>query len=419
MVKIKKWLNKKNNKKTKDSETKINEDIKSELYKCNNANKKRVNKKFKKNLKRKAKMLKKNSSFMFHFNLNSNFIFDPSDHDIYKSMESRLNIIKPKQIEIDFLIKKINEIQLTNAKNKKEEYIWLSQEIFETIVDFKSEPREMSDIEKFILEQLENNEDRSKLSCRNLAELYTEKSGNTIHKSQINNIMRNKLGLHYIKTSIKSNKINRKQNILYSFCFIKILIRALKLGYKLLFQDESCILCSNNNYRCWRYPEEKIFYGHGSKKKKNLLLIVSEKEVIYYKINEQSTNEENFLIFMQEAINTIKTKEIGPYIIIMDNLSVHKTPKLLKFYDDNKINILYNSPYCSYFNAVELSFRTIKNELYKKLFKEIDEVENEVNLILKREHFRNTLLANYKETLCQYENFCEINKYISFKNLTI
>ena len=81
------------------------------------------------------------------------------------------------------------------------------------------------------------------------------------------------------------------------------------------------------------------------KKEKNLLFIENEAKVIYYKIHEQPTNEENFLIFMEEAINTIKNKEIGTCIIIMDNLSVHKTQKLLKFYDDNKINILYNSPY--------------------------------------------------------------------------
>ena len=50
--------------------------------------------------------------------------------------------------------------------------------------------------------------------------------------------------------------------------------------------------------------------------------------------------------------------------IIMDNYSSYKTEKLMKFYADNKINILFNAPYLSKFNPVELAFRNLKRNLY-------------------------------------------------------
>lgn len=155
--------------------------------------------------------------------------------------------------EIRFLNDKIEEIELSLSEKRKDEYIYISEKIFDTIKNYNSREKELSEVEIFILDQINKSDDRSKITCRNLAAQFTNQTENVIHKSQINNIMRNNLGLHYIKTSIKTKKILTKENTLFSFCFIKIILRALKLGFKLLFLDESCILCSNNHYRCWRY----------------------------------------------------------------------------------------------------------------------------------------------------------------------
>ena len=86
-----------------------------------------------------------------------------------------------------------------------------------------------------------------------MAELYTNSTGKIIHKSQINNIMRDRLGLHYVKTCVKSKKLDSLESKFLSFGFIKTIIKGIKLGFKILFQDESIILCSNNNFRCWRF----------------------------------------------------------------------------------------------------------------------------------------------------------------------
>jgi transposase len=372
---------------------------------------KRLNKKF-------IKKTKKNPHFLY-FNKYSKFVFDFNNLDYYLSKISNYNIIKPTKDDYDFLCNKINELDLLKSQFKNCEYISLSQKTFDSLEKFLTYKYKPTELETFIKEQVFSASDRSKITCRNLANLYSNTTGKVIHKTQVNNIMRKKLGLHFLKTCVKTQKIESKKNIYISFCFIKTIIRALKLGYKILFEDESAILCSNNKFKCWRFKNESIFYGDTQKKKKNLLLLVDEDQIIYYKINNSSTNEETFLSFCKECLNSLKNKGYTQYLIILDNLSVHKTKNLINFYKENNINILFNSPYCSEFNCVELVFRAVKKKIYSKLFKNINEIEEEIKNIFEDKTFCNTLRANFKETLEKYKLFIDMNNNLNFKNMKI
>lgn len=62
----------------------------------------------------------------------------------------------------------------------------------------------------------------------------------------------------------------------------------------------------------------------------------------------------------------------------MDNLSSHKTKELIEFYSQNNINVVFNSPKMSAFNCVELTFRNIKNILYKNLYSSFEDLEKKV-----------------------------------------
>ena len=65
-------------------------------------------------------------------------------------------------------------------------------------------------------------------------------------------------------------------------------------------------------------------------------------------------------------------------IIIIVNLSVHKTKKLMKFYNENKLNIIFNWIYISSFNVMELIFRRIKFTLYNNLYETMDNIIEDV-----------------------------------------
>ena len=64
-----------------------------------------------------------------------------------------------------------------------------------------------------------------------------------------------------MKTNVKKNKLLK-----IMFFFIKIITRSLRLGYKLLFLDESTILPQNNSYRILRQKNEQIYYDYEEKK---------------------------------------------------------------------------------------------------------------------------------------------------------
>ena len=70
---------------------------------------------------------------------------------------------------------------------------------------------------------------------------------------------------------------------------------------------------------------------------------------------------------MKKLIEFINKKNMRPLLIVLDNLSVHKTKDLLDFYKSNKINIVFNSPYVSKFNDIEFTFRDLKKIVYSKV----------------------------------------------------
>jgi len=63
---------------------------------------------------------------------------------------------------------------------------------------------------------------------------------------------------------------------------------------------------------------------------------------------------------MKELLEVLTKKNMKPFLILLDNLAVHKKKELLHFYKDNKVNIVFNSPYISKFNAIEFTFRDLK-----------------------------------------------------------
>ena len=99
----------------------------------------------------------------------------------------------------------------------------------------------------------------------------------------------------------------------------------------------------------------------------------------------------------------------------MDNLSAHKTNELINFYATNKMNIIFNSPYLSSFNAIELAFRGIKSKIYGSLFKSSNSLKIRVVEILSSNNFISSLKNNYAQTLNEYIKYFD---NIKDKNLS-
>ena len=93
--------------------------------------------------------------------------------------------------------------------------------------------------------------------------------------------MKSHLKYRYLKTTIKNSSLEENKSIFMSFIFIKTFIRAIKIGLKPLYIDESGLMITNNNYRRWRIRNMDINIGpkKNAKIKSNLLLCSSDKEL--------------------------------------------------------------------------------------------------------------------------------------------
>ena len=249
--------------------------------------------------------------------------------------------------------------------------------------------------------------------------MYNNETGKSIGKSTVNNIIKKKLGLHYLKTTLKSNFLNTNEGIYYSLCFIKTFIRCISQGYEIIFVDESSIKSSNSIYWCWRGYTEQIYFGNYKQNKLNLILAVTIDSVLYYEFNKENTTSSLFLNFMKNLYDIISQNISIKYVIILDNFTGHKTEEIIQYFKAKRINILFNVQYASYFNAIELCFRSIKRMTYSKLYKNIEEIKLDIINFLKSDEINKTLLKNFREALQQYLLYSQQHKYDNINNFKI
>lgn len=91
------------------------------------------------------------------------------------------------------------------------------------------------------------------------------------------------------------------------------------------------------------------------KKFQNLIMAIDDSSIIYYELTKETTNKDTFLKFIQKDIFKLNEKKVKKYVLILDNLSCHKAQELFNFYNEKKINVLFNSPYLSNWNCIELA----------------------------------------------------------------
>jgi len=348
----------------------------------------------------------------------SNFIYDIETFQEYFSQAGNKNNLKLKLSELNFLKDKIDEIKVLNDISDSNK-LSISLELFNKINSFICPKKHEDDTILYIKNLIEHQHENGFLSCRRIAKKFEEDTGRKISKTKVHNILRNKLNYKFLKTTIKNSKINENKNICISLCFLKILIKCLLLKYKIIFVDETNIQAYNNNYKVWRKTDQNIYYNLGSNKRKNLIAAIDENRVLTYSINNNNTDEKIFLEFMIKLKEKIDSMKIKDFVIILDNLSCHKTPLLKEFYIKNKLNILFNSPYQSMFNCIELFFRIIKRKLYQNIYPSTDSAMLEVEKIITDEKLSDGLIKNFRETLQVYYDYSLKYKDINLNNLEI
>ena len=361
----------------------------------------------------KNKIRKQNPS-IFHFNNQSFFIYEPRYYQFWIDKLTNKNNLKPNDNDISFLINYINSLQ-TEQDLKNNNYLEIN--IVEVFYEFLNKvklikPKENTKVMR-IKEIIINANKSMNISCRRIKNEYIKKYDEYISHTTVNRIMKNILKYRFVKCSVKTDKLQTNESIKQTFFFIKIFLRALKMGINFIFIDESSLYTQNNNYKTWKLPNENIYTTIKDSFKRNLLLAVSKDKTISFKLTQNTTTSNEFQTFFIQMLSCLDENEIQNSIFILDNHSSHLTPKLFKLYNDKKLKILFGVPYFSELNMIELVFRGLKNITYKFLFKSIEELENKVKELLNDSKFCLSYKFYFKEVLNNYLNFININKNIN------
>ena len=351
------------------------------------------------------------------FNASSTFIYDIFESQNYLKKVKDKNRIKLSKRELEFLENFIYTIKNEEELSKGDKIITINKNLADKLIHFYNTPIPRSELELFLLKEFSNQENRANFTCRKLSEKYKSITNKTISKSTIHNILKKVLGLRWRKSVIKTNKIKRKANIIMSLTFIKIITSSLSLKFNIIYCDETILQTINNHLKIWRGQKENFICKIAERKKLNLLMAITQEGLVHFKINKENTNTNTFLEYIKELFSVINERNMKPYILVLDNLKCHKTKELYEFYENNKMNIVFNSPYVSDFNAIEYSFRDLKKVIYSRIYENEEKLIIDVKQIINSDYFKKKIKSNIKETCINYLSFHSQEKNIDLNNL--
>ena len=351
--------------------------------------------------------IRKSNPNLFHFNLNSSFIYEPRLCNFWYNKLSNKNNMKLSENEIILIKHEINQINELKLKDSKKSIITIGNELKNKIINAYFIETEFNEDTKRVKNIIENCEEKNKISCLKVSKLFEQKCSQKISGSRVWYIMRNKLNMKFLKTSVKTNILINTESIYQTWFFLKVFIRFYKLGGNFIYIDESAFYTHNNNYHQWRKEGEEIYNEIKDSFKVNLLMAINTKKILYHKITTENTDGKIFCEFLNEFIETLNDDEKNNSLIILDNYSSHLVSECFKIFNKYKLKVLYSVPYRSNFNQIELVFRSIKNITYKELFSSVENLKEKIEQIIKSEELNKTIQLLFKETLNNYINFIE------------
>jgi hypothetical protein len=399
-----------NNKKHKDNLPKHIPKIKRRKLRKMKGRDKCINNNKKKNPK---VIIKKRLTLIspFHIDYNCCFFYDIEVFNDYNNFTDDLNQYKLKEDELLYINKIIDDIKKNKEENMSSSTVTILPNIYTFFKKIIPVPKALDERAKIIEIIIQENNGTMNLSLRKIKEIYENKTNCIISIATISYILKYKLDYRYLKTVVKPKILSSLVFKKKSYFLLRIIYQVLKSEMNFIYVDETKLQLKNSNFRVWRPKHDNFNYSNNKQEKMNLILAVTKEKILHFKFNKKNINSKLFKEFINEMIHKIEEDERKKYVIFFDNARIHKSKDLLNYYKHNSIKIVCNVPYESSFNMVELSFRFIKNNIYKKIYNGIEEITADVTSMLESEKLKNSLLLQYKETLEQYIYYH--NKYIN------
>ena len=103
----------------------------------------------------------------------------------------------------------------------------------------------------------------------------------------------------------------------------------------------------------FRVDQSDIFSGFRTA----IVAVSADEGLVHLDVEEKVTNIERFAVFIKDLSNRMKGR---PFCLFMDQLSVHKSRKVMELYDQYDITPIFNIGGCPEFNCIETVFAHCK-----------------------------------------------------------
>lgn len=149
-----------------------------------------------------------------------------------------------------------------------------------------------------------------------------------------------------------------------------------------IWSDETKICNdSNSKQKIWMLDDENIIKcKYKYPLKINVWGAIIKNKKLIFKIFEKNENSDKYIEILKEHLLPLFKK--NKYIFQQDNASCHTSFKLLSFFSNNKIEVMFWPPNSPDLNPIENIWNIVKNEVRKKNYKNKAEMIEEVTNIL-------------------------------------
>ena len=335
----------------------------------------------------------------FEFTENDYIAYDITKYTKFTTKDNFNNEIHITNAEYSGFLNHLKKCQNNKVEYKKE--INISSKFRSLLSKWKEIKIKLNNEELAVKEIMEKRKGNESLSVRKILETLKDK-GLNISKCKIHRILRNRLNYKYRKTTPKNRKLLSSNSENMKKVFLKIIFRAISLGYNLLFVDESKIEQKNKNLRTWRKTNEEIYQKVNKADSINLTMGINRFGVLAYTFTNENNNSWSFQEFLEGLYEKLSLQEKNKTLLVMDNATIHVSKSTKKYMYENKIKYITNIPYLSEFNSIELDFRNIKQYLYSKTFSSSSAASSAAMEKIQSKNFSELILKNYLKTLNLY-----------------
>ena len=171
-----------------------------------------------------------------------------------------------------------------------------------------------------------------------------------------------------IYSILKKNNITRKRiNVKTKICSDRNIKRKIKdlsdkIGLikkeNIISIDESSFDSHINSHYGWNIKGEQLIVNKRKQRKRfSIISAISINKIIGVNITKGSVNSNIFTEFIKNISKKINNKKV----LFMDNAVIHHSKIFTEYIKTNNKKILYNIPYCSELNPIEMVFSKVKN----------------------------------------------------------